>query len=54
MAFLGETINAGDVPEQDNDFDPIPDGWYSCMIAGAELKDTKGRKRLLISQYALM
>ena len=41
MAFLGEIYNVGDVPKSDNDFQPIPAGWYNATVAGAELKDTK-------------
>ncbi len=40
MSFLGETFNVGDVPEAQG-FDPIPAGWYTVVVAGAELKDTK-------------
>lgn len=40
MAQLGETINAAELPEGQN-FEPIPAGWYSVTITGAEVKDTK-------------
>lgn len=41
MAFLGQEINVNDLPKGDNNFDPIPAGWYSATIAGAEVKPTK-------------
>lgn len=41
MAQLGQTFNQNEMPESQNNFDPIPAGWYSATIAGAELKDTK-------------
>lgn len=40
MAQLGETINEAELPEGQN-FEPIPAGWYSVTITGAEVKDTK-------------
>jgi hypothetical protein len=40
MAFLGQEFKVGDV-EPSNDFEPIPAGWYTATVAGAELKDTK-------------
>ena len=42
MAFLGETINAADLPQgNDNNFDPLPAGWYTATMSAAELKPTK-------------
>lgn len=43
MAFLGETFDVNDLPENESagDFQPLPDGWYSATITGAELGDTK-------------
>lgn len=40
MAFLGDTYRTEDMPESAG-FDPLPAGWYTATIAGAELKDTK-------------
>lgn len=40
MAQLGETINAAELPASQG-FDPIPAGWYSVTITGAEVRDTK-------------
>ena len=41
MAFLNETFSTADLPEGRGEFEPLPAGWYSATIAGAELKDTK-------------
>lgn len=42
MANIGFTANVSDLPQGNNgDFQPLPDGWYSATIAGAELKQTK-------------
>lgn len=40
MAFLGETIEAGDLPEG-RSYDLIPDGWYNATITKAEVGQTK-------------
>ena len=42
MGFLGETIDLNDIPvSEKRDFEPVPAGWYTVAIAGAELRDTK-------------
>lgn len=42
MANLGMTINAADLPQGNTgDFSPIPAGWYSATVVGAEIKQTK-------------
>ena len=42
MAFLNETFDVNDMPvAEKRSFDPIPAGWYTAAIAGAELKTTK-------------
>lgn len=42
MAFLDNPIDVNDLPQSEQgDFEPIPAGWYTANIAGAELKDTK-------------
>lgn len=42
MAQLGYTINKEDLPEQEGgDYSPLPEGFYTTQITGAELKDTK-------------
>lgn len=40
MAFLGQTYQVKDIPEQDS-FEPIPAGWYNARITEAEVKSTK-------------
>lgn len=46
--FLGEEFKADEMPQSSN-FDPIPAGWYTATIAGAELKDTKAGNGKYIS-----
>jgi len=41
MGNLGQSYNTNDIPENENNFEPIPAGWYEVSINSAELKDTK-------------
>lgn len=41
MADLEMDFNAGDVPEDDRNFDPIPAGDYMMQVIESELKDVK-------------
>jgi len=42
MAFLETPFDINDIPvEEKRDFDPIPAGWYTAAIAGADIKETK-------------
>lgn len=42
MSFIGETFKAEDMPQGNGgDFAPLPAGWYTATVAGAELKTTK-------------
>lgn len=41
MAFLNETYDVNELPQGNSDFAPLPAGWYSVTITGAELKNTK-------------
>lgn len=42
MANLGQTFNTAELPEGNTgDFQPLPEGWYTVTVAGAELKQTK-------------
>ena len=42
MAQLGETINVNDLPVSESaNYDPLPAGWYTAHISGAEIKATK-------------
>ncbi len=53
MASLGITLNQTDLPEGQN-FDPIPEGWYTAQIKAAELKNTKANDGQYIAvQYAV-
>ena len=42
MANLGTTFSRDELPVSQG-FEPIPAGWYTATVTGAELKDTKGR-----------
>ena len=42
MAFLETPFDINDIPvEEKRDFEPIPAGWYTAAIAGADIKETK-------------
>ena len=42
MGFLEESFDIADMPiAEERDFSPIPAGWYTSSIAGAEIKKTK-------------
>lgn len=42
MAFLDQTFDAAELPQGNGgNFDPLPAGWYTVTIGGAELKNTK-------------
>lgn len=41
MAFLTEEFNVNELPVGNNNFEPLPAGWYSATISQSELKDTK-------------
>lgn len=41
MAQLGFTASADNAPEIQNDFAPLPAGWYTATISSAELTTTK-------------
>lgn len=41
MAFLSQSFDISDLPKPSNDFSPLPAGWYSATISGAEIKQTK-------------
>ena len=42
MAQLGETISINDLPIGESaNYDPLPAGWYTANITGAEIKATK-------------
>jgi hypothetical protein len=41
MAFLEQTFSVEDLPVSINNFEPLPEGWYTAAISGAEIKTTK-------------
>jgi hypothetical protein len=41
MANLGEVFEVESLPQGNGSFDPLPAGWYTATMAGAELKATK-------------
>lgn len=41
MAFLEQTFDINELPQGTSSFEPLPLGWYSGVITGAELKNTK-------------
>ena len=41
MAFLDQEFNVDSMPVGNGNFDPLPEGWYTATISGAELKSTK-------------
>lgn len=56
MAFLNETINVNDLPQSEHgNFDPLPEGWYTVKITGAELKTTKsGNGQYIAVRYDVL
>lgn len=54
MANLGYEFDVNTLPVSDNNFDPLPAGWYDVNITGAELKDTKdGTGNYINVKYAV-
>lgn len=54
MAFLGEEYSTETLPQGGGSFDPLPPGWYSAVVAGAELKSTKaGTGQYIAIQYSI-
>ena len=41
MAQLNETFSVDALPVSDRNFEPLPAGWYTTVVAGAEIKNTK-------------
>ena len=55
MSLLNTTFNVTELPESNNNFDPLPAGWYQVNIKGAELKDTKaGTGQYIAVQYDVL
>ena len=43
MALLSQSFDVNDLPAQQNDFAPLPEGWYTASINSAEIRDTKDK-----------
>lgn len=41
MAHLSETFDVNNLPQGNDNFDPLPPGWYEASITKADLKNTK-------------
>jgi len=58
MAFLDETFNIDDLPSREpikTSFEPLPEGWYTAAITGAEIKTTKaGDGQYINAKYTII
>lgn len=41
MAFLGETFSINSLPQDERNYDLIPEGWYTVKMTQADVKPTK-------------
>jgi len=41
MAQLNQPFVESELPKSERNFEPLPAGWYTCTIGGAEIKATK-------------
>ena len=41
MAQLNETFSVDALPQSTNNYEPLPAGWYTAIVNGAEIKNTK-------------
>jgi len=41
MAQLLETFSVDALPQSTNNYEPLPPGWYTAIVNGAEIKNTK-------------
>jgi hypothetical protein len=54
MAFLDEEFSVDTLPVGNNNFEPLPEGWYNGTITGAEIKATKaGDGKFIAVKYAI-
>jgi len=54
MAYLDEEFSIDSLPVGNNNFDPLPEGWYNATITGAEIKPTKaGDGKYIAIKYAI-
>ena len=56
MAFLEQTFSVEDLPVSiNNNFEPLPEGWYTAAISGAEIKTTKaGNGQYINVKYTIL
>ena len=54
MAFLDEEFSVDTLPVGNNNFEPLPEGWYNSTITGAEIKPTKaGDGKYIAVKYTI-
>lgn len=54
MASLSQSYDISDLPKGTSDFQPLPPGWYSATISGAEIKQTKaGNGEYVAVKYSI-
>jgi hypothetical protein len=54
MAYLDEEFSVDTLPVGNNNFEPLPEGWYNAAITGAEIKATKaGDGKYIACKYAI-
>jgi hypothetical protein len=54
MAYLDEEFSADALPVGNNNYEPLPEGWYNAAITGAEIKATKaGDGKYIACKYTI-
>jgi hypothetical protein len=54
MAFLDEEFSVDTLPVGNNNFEPLPEGWYNATIVNAEVKETKaGDGKYIACKYTI-
>jgi hypothetical protein len=54
MASLDYSFSAADLPVSTNNFEPLPAGWYTASITGADIKNTKaGTGQYIAVKYTI-
>jgi hypothetical protein len=54
MAYLDEEFSVDTLPIGNNNFEPLPEGWYNATITGAEIKATKaGDGKYIACKYTI-
>jgi hypothetical protein len=54
MAFLDEEFSVDTLPVGNNNFEPLPEGWYNATITSAEIKSTKaGDGKFIAVKYTV-